>query len=88
MAWTAGEVVHRLSQGVKHTGAGEAFEAARTSLAQASVYARAGGREADMHLETFPLALPVSPVQATPADATSAVTVRLGEDSERLSRAA
>ncbi|MGW7140251.1 hypothetical protein [Streptomyces xanthophaeus] len=88
VAWTAGEVVHRLSQGVEHPGAGEAFEAARTSLVQASVYARAGSREADMHLEAFPLALPVAPVQATPADATSAVTVRLGEDSERLSRAA
>lgn len=88
VAWTAGEVVHRLAQGVEHPGAGEAFEAARTSLAQASVHARSGSREADMHLGAFPLALPVTPVQATSADATSAVTARLGEDSERLSRAA
>lgn len=88
VAWTAGEVVHRLAQGVDHPGAAEAFDAARTSLAQASVYARAGTRDADMHLGAFPLALPVAPVQATPADATSSITARLGEDCERLSRAA
>ncbi|MFF4456586.1 hypothetical protein [Streptomyces goshikiensis] len=88
VAWAAGEVVQRLGQGVDHPGAGEAFEAARTSLAQASVHARVGTRDADMHLGAFPLALPVEPVQATPADATSSITARLSEDSERLSRAA
>lgn len=88
VAWAAGEVVHRLGQGVNHPGAAEALEAARTSLAQASVYARTGTRDADMHLESFPLALPVTPVQATAADPTSSITVRLGQDSERLSRAA
>ncbi|MEV6685080.1 hypothetical protein AB0N28_07035 [Streptomyces sp. NPDC051130] len=88
VAWSAGEVVHRLAQGVEHPGAGEAFEAARASLAQASVYVRAASRDADMHLEAFPLALPVEPVQTTPADATSSITARLGDDSERLARAA
>ncbi|MEU7554074.1 hypothetical protein AB0B01_17335 [Streptomyces sp. NPDC044571] len=84
----AGQVVHRIAQNSEHPGAAEAFEAARVSLDKASVLTRAATREAGAHWAAFPLALPVLPVQATPSDPTSAVTTRLAEDSERLSRAA
>ncbi|MER6314441.1 hypothetical protein ABT237_11810 [Streptomyces sp. NPDC001581] len=88
VAWAAGHVVHRLSQGAEHPGAVDAFTQARTSLGHASVYARAATRDADHDLASFPAALPVEPVQALATDATSTVTARLAEDSERLSRAA
>lgn len=88
VAWAAGHVVHRLAQGAEHPGAVDAFNQARTSLDHASVYARAATRDADHSLASFPAALPVEPVQAAATDPTSAVTARLAEDSERLSRAA
>lgn len=88
VAWEAGHVVHRLSQGAEHPGAVDAFQQAKTSLDHASVYARAATRDADHDLASFPAALPVEPVQAAATDETSAVTTRLAEDSERLSRAA
>ncbi|MFD3809311.1 hypothetical protein ACFWTC_38625 [Streptomyces sp. NPDC058619] len=88
VAWAAGHVVHRLAQGAEHPGAVDAFNQARTSLDHASVYARATTRDADHDLAAFPAALSVEPVQAAPTDATSAVTTRLAEDCERLSRAA
>ncbi|MBT2478137.1 hypothetical protein [Streptomyces sp. ISL-94] len=88
VAWAGGQVLHRLAQGAEHPGAAEAFEAARTSLNQASVHARASARDADHSLASFPLALAVEPVQAAATDPTSAVTARLEQDSERLSRAA
>ncbi|MFD9410151.1 hypothetical protein ACFWBN_24510 [Streptomyces sp. NPDC059989] len=88
VAWAAGHVVHRLSQGAEHPGAVDAFDKARTSLDHASVYARASTRDADHALAAFPAALPVEPVQATAADPTGTVVARLAEDGERLSRAA
>ncbi|MFD3553761.1 hypothetical protein ACFWWA_16880 [Streptomyces goshikiensis] len=88
VAWEAGHIVHRLAQGAEHPGAIDAFQQARASLNQASVYARASTRDADHDVASFPAALPVEPVQAAATDATSAVTARLAEDSERLSRAA
>ncbi|MGW6707436.1 hypothetical protein ACWGDE_21450 [Streptomyces sp. NPDC054956] len=88
VAWEAGHVVHRLAQGVEHPGAVDAFERAKTSLDHASVYARAATRDADHDLASFPAALPVEPVHASATDPTSAVTARLAEDCERLSRAA
>ncbi len=88
VAWAAGHVVHQLAQGAKHPGALDAFNQARTSLDHASVYARTSTRDADHDLASFPAALSVEPVQASATDATSAVTARLAEDSERLSRAA
>lgn len=88
VAWAAGHVVQRLAQGAEHPGAAEAFQQAKTALDHASVYARAASRDADHHLSAFPAALPVVPVQASVADATSAVTARLAEDCERLSGAA
>ncbi|MEV8534708.1 hypothetical protein [Streptomyces sp. NPDC051211] len=88
VAWQAGQVVQRLAQGSEHPGATEAFESARTHLDKASVLTRVATRETDAHLGAFPLALPVEPVRASPADPTDGVVLRLGEDSERLSRAA
>ncbi|MFD9081688.1 hypothetical protein [Streptomyces erythrochromogenes] len=88
VAWAAGRVVHRLAQGAGHPGAVDAFNQTRASLDHASVYARASTREADHDLAAFPTALPVEPVQAAATDPTSAVTARLAEDGERLSRAA
>ncbi|MFC9295755.1 hypothetical protein ACFTWH_10905 [Streptomyces sp. NPDC057011] len=93
VAWAAGHVVHRLSQGAEHPGAVDAFHEARNSLDNASVYARglyerARTGDDDHDLAAFPTALPVEPVQATAADPTTAVVGRLSEDSERLSRAA
>ncbi|MFJ4781273.1 hypothetical protein [Streptomyces sp. NPDC088762] len=88
VAWASGQVLHLLAQGAEHPGAIEAFEAARTSLNQASVHARASARDADHALAAFPLALAVEPVQAAATDPTSAITARLEQDSERLSRAA
>ncbi|MFE3788019.1 hypothetical protein ACFXO4_09550, partial [Streptomyces goshikiensis] len=88
VVWEAGHIVHRLAQGAEHPGAIDAFQQARASLNQASVYARASTRDADHDVASFPAALPVEPVQAAATDATSAVTARLAEDSERLSRAA
>ncbi|ARE79479.1 hypothetical protein B6R96_36285 (plasmid) [Streptomyces sp. Sge12] len=88
VAYAAGQVVHRLAQDAEHPGAVEAFEAARLSLNGASVHARAAARSADHSLASFPLALAVEPVQASPTDLTSTVTLRLEQDSERLSRVA
>ncbi|MFD9536279.1 hypothetical protein [Streptomyces sp. NPDC060010] len=88
VAWEAGHVVHRLSQGVEHPGVVDALQQAKSSLDHASVYARAATRDADHDLSSFPAALPVEPVQAAATDATSAITTRLAEDGERLSRAA
>ncbi|WP_371619923.1 hypothetical protein [Streptomyces sp. NBC_00454] len=88
VAWEAGHVVQRLTQGAEHPGAVEAFQQARSSLDHASVYARAATRDADHDLASFPAALPVEPVQAAATDPTSAVATRLSEDCERLSRAA
>ncbi|MFF4010627.1 hypothetical protein [Streptomyces sp. NPDC001717] len=88
VAWAGGQVVHQLAQGAEHPGAAEALEAARTSLAEASVRARAAARTADHSIGAFPLALAVEPVQALPDEPLSMVTARLEQDSERLSRAA
>lgn len=88
VAWAAGHVVHRLSQGAEHPGAVDAFHQARNSLDHASVYARASTHDADHDLSAFPTALPVEPVQATAADPTRTIVARLAEDGERLSRAA
>ncbi|MGW6864848.1 hypothetical protein [Streptomyces sp. NPDC054901] len=88
VAWAGGQLVSRLAQGVEHPGAAEAFEAARASLSRASVHARTAARSADHALASFPLAPAVKPVQTSPSDLTSAVTARLEEDSERLSRVA
>lgn len=88
VAWAAGHVVHRLSMGAEHPGAVDAFQQARTSLDHASVCARMSTRAADHDLASFPPALSVEPVQASATDATSTVTARLAQDSERLSRAA
>ncbi|WP_328741252.1 hypothetical protein OHA91_39600 (plasmid) [Streptomyces erythrochromogenes] len=88
VAWAAGRVVHRLTQDAEHPGAVDAFNQARASLDHASVYARSSTRDADHDLAAFPTALPVEPVHAASTDPTSAITARLAEDSERLSRAA
>ncbi|MEU3909131.1 hypothetical protein AB0F20_35940 [Streptomyces goshikiensis] len=88
VAWAAGQVLHRLTRNAGHPGAIEALEAARTSLNQASVHARAAARAADHALASFPLALAVEPVHAAATDLTRAVTARLEQDSERLCRAA
>ncbi|MFD3874298.1 hypothetical protein [Streptomyces sp. NPDC058623] len=88
VAWAASQVVLRLAHGAEHPGAVEAFGQARTSLDHAAVYARRTTHQVDPALESFPAAMPVVPVQAPATDATSMITARLGEDCERLSRAA
>ncbi|MFI8105401.1 hypothetical protein [Streptomyces sp. NPDC086023] len=88
VAWSTARVCHALAGGVDHPVAYGALAQARQALERASVFTRVTTRDADMHLEAFPLALPLVPVQATAEDATSAVPARLAEDSERLSRAA
>ncbi|MFJ8078752.1 hypothetical protein ACIQ7Q_33670 [Streptomyces sp. NPDC096176] len=88
LAWEAGQVAHALTQDVADPGVVAALEDARGFLAKASVLGRAETREADQGVGAMPLALPVEPVQASSSDATSAVTARLGEDCDRLSRVA
>ncbi|NXY98927.1 hypothetical protein HYE82_32015, partial [Streptomyces sp. BR123] len=84
----AGQVVHRIAQNTGHPGAAEAFAEAAACLDKAAVLTRPTTTDAAPHLAAFPLALPVVPVHASPTDPTTAVTARLAEDGERLSRAA
>lgn len=88
LAWEAGRIAHALSQGAEDPGVAAALASARAYLDQASVFGRAGTRQADPGVAAFPLALPVQPVQASTSDATANIRDRLGEDCERLSRVA
>ncbi|MEE1769280.1 hypothetical protein PUR34_14245 [Streptomyces sp. JV185] len=88
LAWEAGRVAQALSSGVRDPGVEAAFAEARSCLDQGSVFGRTGTRDADEGIAAFPFALPVEPVQALASDPLRELTVRLGEDCERLGRVA
>ncbi|HEY9373087.1 hypothetical protein [Streptomyces sp.] len=88
LARHAGQVALRLSQGCDDLGVVEALAEARSCLDRGSALGRLDASAANAALADFPLALPVEPVQASADDPTSLVTQLLGDDCERLSRAA
>ncbi|MEU8526636.1 hypothetical protein AB0C77_13750 [Streptomyces sp. NPDC048629] len=88
LAWHVGQVALRVSQGCDDLGVMEALAEARLCLDRGSALGRLGASAANAALAEFPLALPVEPVHASADDPTSLVTTLLGDDCERLSRAA
>ncbi|MFD8799922.1 hypothetical protein [Streptomyces atroolivaceus] len=88
LAWGAAQVASGLARDTLDPSAAAAFGDVRHFLSEASLFGRDGTRDADAAIGALSLTLPVSPVQADPADRTQDVPANLAEDCDRLSRAA
>nr|WSS73714.1 hypothetical protein OG491_35970 [Streptomyces sp. NBC_01175] len=88
LAWGAAQVASGLARDTLDPSAAAAFGDARQFLSEAALFGREGTRDADPAIGALSLTLPVSPVQADPADRTQDLPANLAEDCDRLSRAA
>ncbi|MGW1674584.1 hypothetical protein [Streptomyces sp. NPDC002324] len=88
LAWGAARVAQALGETTTIEAVGVQLYVARGSLDLASVFARAASGDGDRAFAAFPLALPLSPRLALPADETRSIPSYLADDCERLSRTA